>query len=50
MKLINFFKILHKKVNKYDSMASNPFKIPQPITLVWVDKDEVIEDEPPLEQ
>lgn len=37
MKVYNFFKILNKKIEKYDKMASNPFTQPQPIIIVWVE-------------
>ena len=39
MKISSFFKILNKKIEKYNKMATNPFTIPQPITLVWVDNE-----------
>lgn len=39
MKISSFFKILNKKIEKYNKMATNPFTIPQPITLVWVDDE-----------
>lgn len=32
-----FFKILNRKINKYDKLTSNPFTIPQQITLIWVE-------------
>ena len=38
MKLTKFFKILNKKIEKYDKMTSNPFTRPNvPITLVWIE-------------
>ena len=37
MKVAKFFKILNKKIEKYDKMASNPFTMPQPIILIWVE-------------
>lgn len=37
MKLYTFFKILNKKIEKYNKMATNPFLKPQPIVLVWVE-------------
>ena len=37
MKVYNFFKILNKKIEKYDKMASNPFTQPQPIIIVWIE-------------
>ena len=39
MKVVKFFKILNKKIEKYDKMASNPFTMPQPIILIWVEED-----------
>ena len=38
MKFAKFFRILNKKIEKYDKMASNPFYHTKvPITLVWVE-------------
>lgn len=37
MKISSFFKILNRKIEKYDKMVSNPFMKPQPIVLVWVE-------------
>ncbi len=42
MKASTFFKILNRKIEKYDKMASNPFMEPHPIILIWV---EDIEDD-----
>ena len=28
---------LNKKIEKYDKSSSNPFSVPQPIVLIWVD-------------
>lgn len=39
MKISSFFKILNRKVNKYDKMAQNPFTLPQSIVVVWVDEE-----------
>lgn len=39
MKASTFFKILNKKIEKYDKMATNPFTAPQPIVLIWVEED-----------
>ena len=41
MKVATFFKILNKKIEKYDKIASNPFLNPQPIVLVWVESVEM---------
>ena len=40
MKMYQFFKILNRKINKYDKLTSNPFTIPQSITLIWVEDNE----------
>ena len=37
MKISTFFKILNKKIERYDKIASNPFERPQPIILIWVE-------------
>ena len=40
MKLSKFFKILNKKIEKYDKIATNPFKQTNvPITLVWIEDE-----------
>ena len=39
MKVSNFFKILNKKIEKYDKKATNPFVFPQPIVLIWVEEE-----------
>lgn len=40
MKFVDFFKILNKKIEKYDKMASNPFKPADvSITLIWIEND-----------
>lgn len=38
MKISSFFKILNRKINKYDKFAQNPFTIPQPVVIVWVEE------------
>lgn len=39
MRIKSFFKLLNKKIHKYDKAVSNPFKsVPLPITLVWVEE------------
>lgn len=41
MKVTSFFKLLNRKINKYDKLASNPFEsTPINITLVWVDESD----------
>ena len=42
MKDSSFFKILNKKIEKYNKMAVNPFTVPQPIVLIWIE-DEIKE-------
>ena len=37
MKVSTFFKILNKKIEKYDKMATNPFSQPQSIVIVWIE-------------
>ena len=37
MKISTFFKILNKKIEQYDKVTSNPFEMPQPIILIWVE-------------
>ena len=40
MKLKSFFKLVNRKINKYDKAVSNPFgTMPLPITLIWVEED-----------
>ena len=36
-KLSSFFKILNKKIDKYDKLATNPFTKPQRIVIVWIE-------------
>lgn len=41
MEFINFLKTLNKKIDSFDKMApkTNPFSMPNNITLVWVDEE-----------
>lgn len=40
MKIKSFFKLVNRKINKYDKAASNPFEpAPLTITLVWIEED-----------
>ena len=49
MKLKSFFKLVNRKINKYDKAASNPFEaIPLTITLVWVEEDNNKKNNKPL--
>ena len=42
MKMKSFFKLLNRKIKKYDKAVSNPFEpIPLTITLVWVEDNSV---------
>lgn len=53
MKVSTFFKILNKKIEKYDKIATNPFTQPQPIVLIWVEdnyKPSEIRDAHPSER
>jgi len=42
MTLEAFFKILNKKIEKYEKLTTNPFELPQAITLIWVEETEDI--------
>ncbi|MCQ2754285.1 MAG: hypothetical protein MJ231_04460 [bacterium] len=44
MQISTFFKILNRKIEKYDKLTSNPFEVPQSITLVWVEDDNAYEE------
>ena len=46
MEIINFFKTLNKKINKFDKIVSktNPFSMPTQITLIWVDEEYPIKE------
>ena len=38
MQFNKFFRVLNKKIEKYDKMASNPFfKARVPVTIVWIE-------------
>ncbi len=39
MKISTFFKVLNRKIDKYNQVATNPFMTPHPITLVWVEEE-----------
>lgn len=42
MKAKSFFKLLNRKIKKYDKAATNPFEaIPLSITLIWVEEEPV---------
>ena len=41
MKLNSFFKILNRKINKYDKAATNPFLDGKRVIVVWIEDDEV---------
>ncbi len=39
MKVKSFFKLLNRKINKYNKATSNPFEAPPlPIVIVWIDE------------
>ena len=40
MKIPTFFRFLNKKIEQYDKAATNPFTLPQSITIIWVDDSE----------
>ncbi len=44
MKVSAFFKILNRKIEKYNKMASNPFTEPQSVVIVWIEEDNNTED------
>ena len=46
MKISSFFKILNRKIEKYDKMATNPFMQPQSFILVWIEeaKDDLYQE------
>ncbi len=47
MRIKSFFKLLNKKINKYDKATSNPFEVaPITITLVWVENESQQEIKP----
>jgi hypothetical protein len=46
MKISSFFKILNRKIEKYNKMATNPFTQPQPIILIWVEDEKGKEEKP----
>ena len=37
MKVSSFFKILNRKINKYDKAATNPFTQSGKIVIIWVE-------------
>lgn len=39
--LSSFFKILNKKINKYDKLATNPFTHPKRIVVIWVEDNDI---------
>ena len=41
MKLNSFFKILNRKINKYDKIAHNPFTDMNRVIVVWVEDCEI---------
>ena len=41
MKISSFFKILNRKIDKYDKMATNPFTNPQKVIVIWIEDSEL---------
>lgn len=40
MKMTSFLKLLNRKINQYDNLASNPFmNNPISVTIVWVEEE-----------
>ena len=39
MKVNSFFKILNRKINMYDKLASNPFMENTRFVIVWIEDD-----------
>lgn len=37
MKFVKFLNLLNKKIDKYNSVVSNPFDMARNITIVWVE-------------
>ena len=44
MKISSFFKILNRKINMYDKMATNPFTEKKNIIIVWVEESKDTND------
>ena len=42
MNIPTFFRFLNKKIEKYNKIATNPFTVPQPIVLIWVEDNNTI--------
>ena len=40
MNISSFFKILNRKIEKYDKLASNPFETPHPMIIIWIEEAE----------
>lgn len=45
MKINSFFKILNRKINMYDKMATNPFTERERMIIVWVEEEKKREPE-----
>ena len=50
MKVTSFFKILNRKINKYDKMAQNPFATKQKLIIVWVEEEPLFDSNPTKKQ
>ena len=44
MKISSFFKILNRKINKYDKIAENPFCRDKKMIIIWVEDSDEIEN------
>jgi len=40
MKINSFFKILNRKINMYDELATNPFTETKRMIIVWIEETE----------
>ena len=42
MRINSFFKILSRKVNKYDKITSNPFCKDRKMIIIWIEESDKI--------
>ena len=45
MKINSFFKILNRKINRYDKLATNPFTDTKRMIIVWVEESDETDSE-----
>ena len=45
MKISSFFKILNRKIDRYDRLATNPFTDPKKVIIVWVEDTKIADTE-----